>query len=182
MSSAVRQEVRRSIVAIWENEVGGAPPCSMSDGGVRNGEGDGSCEGEARSLAWVCVATAGEEEERRPFARRPSEPEPLAGGVPLPLSPPPLLPSASPPPAILQFAPAGLYGTTRGFGDDDALPAASEWRRRAVVSAEVERAAGRVCGAWWQGAGYMATTCVMGVAGVNTEIAAVSEVTVVLGE
>ena len=112
VGSAVRKEgVRMSVVAIWENEVSGAPPCSMSDGGVRNGEGDGSCEGEARSLAWVCMATAGEEEERRPFARRPPEPEPLAGGVPLPLSPPPLLPSASPPPAILQFAPAGLYGT-----------------------------------------------------------------------
>ena len=130
MSSAVRQEVRGSIVAIWEDEVSGAPPCSMSDGGVRNGEGDGSCEGEARSLAWVCMATAGEEEERRPFAWSPSEPEPLAGGVPLPLSPPPLLPSASPPPAISQFAPAGLYGTTRGgsitFGSEDALPAAGE--------------------------------------------------------
>ena len=131
MSSAVRQEVRGSIVAIWEDEVSGAPPCSMSDGGVRNGEGDGSCEGEARSWARVCMATAGEEEERRSVARRPSEPEPLTGGgVPSPSSPPPPLPSAPPPPALLQFAPAGLYGTTRGgsitFGGEDALPAAGE--------------------------------------------------------
>ena len=123
MSSAVRQEVRRSIVAIWEDEVSGAPPCSMSDGGVRNGVGDSSCEGEARSWAQACVATAGEEEEGRPVAWRLSEPEPLAGGgAPSPSSPPP--------PALSQFAPAGLYGTTRGgsitFGGEDALPAAGE--------------------------------------------------------